>query len=1497
MKNKFLQLTWLKFVMCLSFLAGTGTFAQTIWNGSSDTTWYLASQDTFYLSTGEDLSGLAQLVNAGITFSGKTIVLTSDIWLNANNYDTLACNNWIPIGGNPTAASETDGTPMTFEGVFNGNNHAIYNMYVNKANYFQAGFFGLIKSSTVKNTAFINPYVKSKGMMGVIVGWFKVGGSCYIMDCMVINATIVGTGGNNIGAIFGAGYNNWYWNYITNCAATGTISGNYPGGLGGNAEYTNFTNCYFAGTLNGTPQGGISAYSGNINNCYSNVSNTSSGNYGTILSSDSMKTDDFVYLLNADAFKSDCSRFSVNNGFPVSSWWLCGVPVTGRTSICVGESTTVKAYGYSSYVWSTGSTTDTITVSPLSTTNYYVTATATSGMTVTDTITITINPQAVITAHAYAPYGEQPHGTVSPSQTTVPCGGSDFVSITITPDTGWHITQIYVNDSLYRGADPSDGNIVTFTFSPNGTLADVVVYFGNTYIITSYATLPDGTSLNRSDLVIPWGENGVTTFLAGNDTTFTFNENERYHLSDVEINGVSQGVISSYTFNNINSDNNTVHAYYYEDCSITIPYIQNFSSYSAYPECWNVICQEPSRTASVSGNTLSIATQSYTYAILPSIDSDYVINDLQIAFSSEIAYSWQSGSLIIGVMTDPAYDSTFVPVDTLPLINSWTDYIVYFSNYTGAGHNIAFKWTSSSYALCYIDNITVDYAPDCSDITGLTVSNVTGNSAVLSWNPTVVGTISDYLVDYSSDGGVTWTLNSCNTNQYILTGINEATSYIVRVITECVEGESQPVTVSFITPCLTSENVQVGSGTANANGNRLLFNNYNGYSYVQQIFTVDEMNNDSREITGIAFQYTASAMTRNMTFYLGHVQQSNFNGNTAFLADSLFTEVYSGNVAFNNSGTDNWFTINFQHNFQYNGIDNLLLVVDDNTGSANYASYSANFYTHSTIDTTALFYSNYSTNADPSNPPAPGSYFLTRNNVRFIYCGITSCPSPNAMISNITDHTADVSWLNDGSTSQYIISYKLSSDSTWTYLDTISTFAYSLAGLQYSTTYDISVTAICSNNMYSNPAIITFTTSCGTITSIPFTENFDSYTNALLPDCWHKIYANDNFPNISNYINQSAPNSLCIYATPTYPCYAILPAIDSSIDIRALELSLSVNMQSGGFVIGIMSDPTDATTFTSLDTIIASSSNTWERYTAYLNRYTGNGHYIAIKYFNTAYYVSYIDDVVVDYLPDCLNPVNLTAQNIAAETADLYWFESGNATQWQIEYGLSGFTQGTGTFITTTSNPYSLTGLTGNTQYDFYVLAVCDSTNSSNWSGVSSFTTDCYPFDIPYVNTFDSTTVGNIPDCWSVLSNSGSYGNVLIGSYNYSAPNSMGITITDTSSLHYVYAVSHLINVGSVDSLIVSFKAMKNNFSDRKLVVGILDSPNDINSLTVMDIITTVNTSWNDFQISLQSYTGTGKYLAIGVPAGENGNASFWIDNLTIEYIGTCQIPLNLTGI
>ena len=113
--------------------------------------------------------------------------------------------------------------------------------------------------------------------------------------------------------------------------------------------------------------------------------------------------------------------------------------------------------------------------------------------------------------------------------------------------------------------------------------------------------------------------------------------------------------------------------------------------------------------------------------------------------------------------------------------------------------------------------------------------------------------------------------------------------------------------------------------------------------------------------------------------------------------------------------------------------------------------------------------------------------------------------------------------------------------------------------------------------------------------------------------------------------------------------------------------------------------------------------------------------------------------------PTCPEPTLLTSNSLSHNAAEVSWVENGSATAWEVEWGLTGFVQGSGMILSTTLNPDTLTGLNSATTYDFYVRSVCAPGDTSIWSTVNSFTT--LPNYCGGDNFFDNGgSVGNYTD-------------------------------------------------------------------------------------------------------------------------------------------------------
>ncbi|MCI8621426.1 MAG: hypothetical protein HFJ50_06910 [Clostridia bacterium] len=117
-----------------------------------------------------DFIAFRDSVNAGNTYTGKTVYLNTDIDLSTVCSSTLG--SWIPIGDNASNAE------LAFSGVFEGQGHSIDNIYIKKTTGTNQGLFGVIIGGQVKNltmkngTVYVNS-VSANGQTGSIARIFN----------------------------------------------------------------------------------------------------------------------------------------------------------------------------------------------------------------------------------------------------------------------------------------------------------------------------------------------------------------------------------------------------------------------------------------------------------------------------------------------------------------------------------------------------------------------------------------------------------------------------------------------------------------------------------------------------------------------------------------------------------------------------------------------------------------------------------------------------------------------------------------------------------------------------------------------------------------------------------------------------------------------------------------------------------------------------------------------------------------------------------------------------------------------------------------------------------------------------------------------------------------------------------------------------------------------------------------------------------------------------
>jgi hypothetical protein len=252
-----------------------------------NTSWYDndPTAHTFTISTADELAGLADLVNNGNDFDGKTITLENDINLSAY----AVGDGWTPIGNSMT---------NTFSGTLDGRGFKITELYINRVSEDCVGLFGYIITKTNGQ----DPIVKNLGLViadGGITGQDNVGGLVgfqhatadgngnIIEKCYVAGKV---TGRDNVGGLVGHMFSNLGAQAtIAQCYSTGSVTGRrVVGGIVGLQESANsgasdsrslIENCYSTCDVSSNEDNGVGGIVGRqgtstggeckVRNCYS----------------------------------------------------------------------------------------------------------------------------------------------------------------------------------------------------------------------------------------------------------------------------------------------------------------------------------------------------------------------------------------------------------------------------------------------------------------------------------------------------------------------------------------------------------------------------------------------------------------------------------------------------------------------------------------------------------------------------------------------------------------------------------------------------------------------------------------------------------------------------------------------------------------------------------------------------------------------------------------------------------------------------------------------------------------------------------------------------------------------------------------------------------------------------------------------------------------------------------------------------------------------------
>ena len=904
----------------------------------------------------------------------------------------------------------------------------------------------------------------------------------------------------------------------------------------------------------------------------------------------------------------------------------------------------------------------------------------------------------------------------------------------------------------------------------------------------------------------------------------------------------------------------------------SLPFVEDFESYTGASsssatsrfdvDCWKVVDRYSANYPYVTTSNHFSGSNSlyfYTSTAHPTVVSlplfEMPVSGLEMGFYARVATA--GNSVQVGYMTNPDDPSTFVMVqDCGPSATStWEEFIVEFpSQATGF---IAFR--KGTGITVYIDDIRVYAAPGCARLLSFEVSNITSDGGTVTINDTAM--VNDYVIN--AINGEDTVHFYATSNVFTMTGLQPNMPYELEVYTRCSDGSTTaPRYDEFRTACAPvstlpwiddfenqvssqaplcwtsmSGNNTVRSSTTLAHSGTL-FLDFRGtttgnvvlFPSIDQDLHWSDMNVNfwtRPESTSASCGY----------FMLGYYTIDDNTGDTVFvMLDSINVADFSGTVEYINK-------------------DVSLANVPDNSVLA---------FVHMANGTGYYWY------VDDVN----------------LYLAPDCARAQGIDIADLTDTSFNVIIFDTNAVGNYVVTLANNTDTIVTSVtDTIAPFT----GLTPNTTYEVSMVTEC-GDVTTLPHTMTVTTACVAVDSLPWSEDFNSYTGSTsssatsrfdLP-CWFVPYRSSaNYPYFNNNSTYNAAGGNCVYVNTG--TVVVLPYFGIAPEQLIMSLDLRVTSSSNGLEIGVVSNPLDRGSFVPVMSCVPDATGTWQNFTA-----TFAGHSSGMLAVRTMGSVAYFDNIVVDALPACVNPSEIELVDIDSSSATIHITDANNSDHYWIYGGDQP--------IEVTGNDYQFTGLDADSLYTFYVRTQC-ATGLSEDSTRISFRTNCSVQSVPFFEDFNDLTTsynsnnqGMIP-CWNLNKNfPGAYMTAVIsGTYSYDEGT---LKFYPGNAAARTIAILPLFDQ-PISGLELTFQTRPEGTSSSagSFDVGYITNPLVDTTFVVVDHYNYSDFS-NAFQLKVVRFAGAPEGARIAMRHNAAASNFFWfVDDVDVHVAPSCIAP------
>ena len=578
----------------------------------------------------------------------------------------------------------------------------------------------------------------------------------------------------------------------------------------------------------------------------------------------------------------------------------------------------------------------------------------------------------------------------------------------------------------------------------------------------------------------------------------------------------------------------------------------------------------------------------------------------------------------------------------------FTDATINLKDYAGETVILQFFATANfGNGAIFVDDFDIHNAPSCIKPTDLAVSDITSESATISWT----GDADDYEVEFSvnADLSDSTSVKVVGAKQAGIEGLNASTDYYVRVRAVCGETEKSDYTAiaNFRTECGAKtlpyvqdfESTTAGSGNVPECWEQLVAGtypyvyDYESYAHggtksltfygvdINQVAVLPPFAEPTNKLT-ISFYYRASAGTSYPAVKVGYIDGSNF------VALQTLEQAASYTLAeVNLAGAP----ANARVAIQYVG------------GSGWY--YGSLYVDDITVDLTP------------------------------------SCVKPiDVVAAPISDSKASIAWTAQGEETAWQIEYSLNADLSDSVSVDVTTNPDTISGLAASTTYYVRLRAKCGEEDFSAySAIASFTTPCAAVTVENASWDFEDQTAETVPSCWdnsastsastsHYLwgvfsYSDNKMLRLNNYYAQ---NGTALINTPSI----VIPSAAN----KELRFDYEHSASCGDFTIKVSKD--GGLHFTNLQSFTKNSTANYYTpagfTTAKISLADYAGETIVLQFFANANYGSgaiFLDNVRIVDAPTCTQPATIEVTDILPDGATIAWTAGNGENRFQYRVG------------------------------------------------------------------------------------------------------------------------------------------------------------------------------------------------------------------------------------